>query len=509
MQKIDDSLPVEQLHERANRCASKLIDENTESVMISSHIDADGLTSGAIAARCLERAGVAFDSTFFKQLDRDAVEAIAATEHDTVLFTDFGSGQLDIISEFAAEGYFTPVISDHHEPVSDSSDAEIDIPGDYHLNPLLVGVDGSTELSGAGTTYVLSRHVAELLQNGSECDDIDVPHSNKDLAKLAIVGALGDMQGGTEGLSGANTDIVVEAIEAGVIEKEEDIALYGRQTRPVTKLLEYSTDIRIPGITGSESGAIEFLESVDVNLTDVDGNWKHWVDLTDAEKTSVVSGLIQTAIDRGVPSKRVNDIVGTIYQLTGEKNKTPLRDASEFSTLLNATARYEREDVGLAVCLGDRKGAYHEAERLLKNHQQNISEGIDWVIENGTTKEESIQWFDAGSNIRETIVGIIAGMSLGESGIEQHMPIIAFATKPADESEEIEGNTPELKVSSRATRRSTRNGVDLSAVMEQAADAVGGGGGGHDIAAGATIPETKRDEFINQADSIVSDQLSE
>jgi single-stranded-DNA-specific exonuclease len=45
-------------------------------------------------------------------------------------------------------------------------------------------------------------------------------------------------------------------------------------------------------------------------------------------------------------------------------------------------------------------------------------------------------------------------------------------------------------------------------VMGTAATAVGGEGGGHDVAAGATVPKTARTEFIDQVDRIVGDQLS-
>ena len=137
--------PVPALEERATACADRL--RAADRVLLASHIDADGLTSAAIASSSLERAGIPFETLFEKQLDRSAIERIAATDYDTVLFTDFGSGQLDDIVDFADE--FTPVIADHHQP----ADADTD----FHLNPLLEGIDGASELSGAGASYVLAR----------------------------------------------------------------------------------------------------------------------------------------------------------------------------------------------------------------------------------------------------------------------------------------------------------------------------------------------------------------
>lgn len=485
-------LPVEPLVPTAKRAANALLE--ADSVLVASHIDADGLTSAAVAVKMLQRAEIDYDTVFFKQLGDKEISEIAATEYNTVLFTDFGSGQLDVIQQHERNNDFNAVIADHHEPVN--------VTTDYHINPLLFDVDGSTELSGAGTTYVLARCMASITDNTF---DDDVKNSNTDLSALALVGAVGDMQSGPDGVTGANIEIVREGKDAGVIEEKKDITLYGKQTRPLPKLLEYSTDVRIPGITGSSSGATEFLNGLDAELKD-DGRWLHWVDLELEAKREIVSELIQKAIRRGVPADRINQLVGTTYELKLEEDKTALRDTSEFSTLLNATARYERQDVGLAVCLGERGEAYTEAKQLLREHQKNISEGVDWVANNGVTHENAIQWFDAGDSIRSTIVGIIAGMSFGEGNVKRGTPVIAFANK---EVELEDGSTEtQLKVSSRGNRNLTRRGLDLSVVMHEAAEAVGGGGGGHDIAAGATIPMDKREAFIEHVDDIVANQLN-
>src|SRR6056297_2097172 len=100
--------PIPDLAERADACAQHL--RSADSVVLASHIDADGLTSAAIAATALERAEIPFRTVFSKQLDTEEIAGIAELEPDTVLFTDFGSGQLDIIAEHEAAGDFTSVI---------------------------------------------------------------------------------------------------------------------------------------------------------------------------------------------------------------------------------------------------------------------------------------------------------------------------------------------------------------------------------------------------------------
>ncbi|MFC7113963.1 DHH family phosphoesterase [Natronoarchaeum sp. GCM10025703] len=467
--------PIPDLADRAAECAERL--HEADGVVLASHIDADGLTSAAIAASALERAGIPFETVFSKQLDEAEIAGIAELDREVVLFTDFGSGQLDIISKHEAAGDFTPVIADHHQP----ADAETE----YHLNPLLFGINGASELSGAGASYALAR---ALEPDGGD---------NRDLAGLAVVGAVGDMQASGGELVGANERIVEDGVAAGVLDEGTDLSLYGKQTRPLPKLLEYSTDVYIPGISNDERGAMNFLDDLDLDLQ-ADGDWRRWVDLTDDERQTVASALVQRAVSRGVPASKIDGLIGTTYSLTAEPVGTELRDASEFSTLLNATARYERADVGLAVCLGSRDDALDRARQLLRDHRRNLSEGIEWVTSEGVTREGNIQWFHAEDRIRETIVGIVAGMAVGADGVDRGTPIIAFANK----------NDEEVKVSSRGTHSLVREGLDLSAVMGEASRAVGGDGGGHDVAAGATIPAGTEAEFVELADGIVAEQLS-
>ncbi|WP_290819465.1 DHH family phosphoesterase [Halovivax sp.] len=494
--------PVPALADRASACADRLL--AADRVLLASHIDADGLTSAAVAASALERAAIPFEVVFEKQLDAEAIAGIAATEYETVWFTDFGSGQLDIISDHEAAGAFTPVIADHHQPV-DADTA-------FHCNPLLEGIDGASEISGAGTAYLIARAMADFANVDDESDPQDAVADggataattaradNRDLAALAVVGAVGDMQASSGELHGANAAIVEEGVAAGVLETGTDLALYGTQTRPLPKLLEYATDVYIPGISNDQNGALRFLDGLDLE-TKRDGDWRRWANLDADEKQTVASALIERAVSRGVPASKIETLVGTSYRLAAEPVGTELRDASEFSTLLNATARYERADVGLAVCLGDRDGALERARTLLRNHRRNLSAGIDLVTSEGVTTEDHVQWFHAGDRIRETIVGIVAGMALGNDGVDRSRPILAFADK-SDEEDAV-------KVSGRGSHALVRQGLDLSAVLGEAARAVGGDGGGHDVAAGATVPAGEVESFVALADGLVGEQLSE
>ena len=455
---------MHQMKERAAQCAEEI--KKHSSIHVVSHIDADGLTSAAIICTALDRIGIGYSTRFVKQLDDTIIADLAEQDHELVIFTDLGSGMLESIQSHGINA----IVSDHHQPRGEMQN---------HLNPHLFGANGSYELSGSGTTYILASALGD----------------NRDLADLAIVGAMGDLQHMKKGyLTGINRLILEEGANSNVLKFEKDITLFGKQTRPVFKLLQFASDPYIPGLTGSEDACIEFLHKQGIRFSG-DERWRRWIDLEQGEKQKVVSALVQYCLSAGLPPYKIERLIGEVYTLLKEGEGTEMRDASEYSTLLNATARYDHAEIGLAVCMGDRGDAYEQACKLLAEHRKNLVDGLMFVKEQGLTKLKNLQYFDAGSSIRETIVGIIAGMSTSITS-DRSLPIIAFA--------DTDGG---VKVSARGTQDLIRKGLNLSEAMSKISAEVGGAGGGHDIAAGATIPIVAKDEFIRKLDEMIGMQI--
>ncbi|AGB50234.1 single-stranded DNA-specific exonuclease [Methanomethylovorans hollandica DSM 15978] len=459
---------LQQMRDCAKKCAETI--QKISEVKVVSHIDADGITSAAIICKALDRAGIDNSVNFVKQLDENAISRLKDQNPELVIFTDLGSGMLESI---ITSGLHV-VISDHHRPRGDPENLVKN-----HLNPHLFGANGSTDISGSGTTYLLA----------SELGD------NHDLADLAIVGAIGDMQNRRNGhLINLNREILEEGVSKKVLSFEKDVMLFGKQTRPIFKLLQYASDPYLPGLTGDEDACIDFLHRIGLRFGD-DDRWRRWIDLEQGEKQRIVSALLQHGLSSGQESCKLERLIGEVYILLNEREGTEMRDATEYSTLLNATGRYDNAEIGMEVCMGDREEAYQKASRLLTEHRSNLVNGLKFVKTNGITKLSNLQYFDAGSNIKETIIGIVAGMSTSVVA-DRNYPIIAFAD--AEEG---------VKVSARGTQDLVRKGLNLSEALAFVSAEVGGAGGGHDIAAGATIPQSTKDEFIRKLDSIIGTQI--
>lgn len=443
---------MKELFARASELAE--IVRRQEEVLVVTHIDADGITSGAIAKKALDNIGIEARIRFVKQLERTEIEKIK-NENVFVWFTDLGSGQLSLLNcmDF--------VITDHHVPEGSC---------ERQLNPHEFGIDGSVEMSGAVATLIVANRL--------------FPDSS--LAELAVVGAVGDLQDSRFGkLVGFNRRLV-EFLNGEVVEIQRDIRFFGKQTRPIAKMLEYNTDPMIPGITGDEVGVLRFLNSIGVDP------WKRWIEITREEKRKVVSALVKHCMNFGLGYDEIKRIAGECYVLLRQPEGCEKRDAMEFSTLLNATARYEEAEVGIGVCFGDEK-AFSRAKTLLQNHRKNLANGLRLVEEIGIKELKNVQYFHAGKEIRDTIVGIIAGMSLVKN---PKKPIVAFA-----ESEKG------VKVSVRANYRLVDMGLNLSKAVKIASEAVGGSGGGHSVAAGALIPFGSEEKFLEIFDELVGEQL--
>lgn len=350
-----------------------------------------------------------------------------------IIFADLGGGNPHV-NELQ-----DVVIIDHHQTEGISKP---------QANPMLFGVDGGEELSAAGVAYCVFRSRPDL----------------------AVVGAVGDMQ---KPLRGMNRWVAERGVESGVIRVEEDISFYGRYCRPLVQFIAYSDDPYLPGLSYREDKAMELLAELGIALEDGAGNRRVYADLGEAEKKLLVSALVKSLIASGR-----TDIMEESYIFPGRpRNET--YEANEFSTLLNACGRHGKADIGVRLCLGD-GSAYGEAAALLQMHRKMLRDGIAFASAH-IQDFGPFRFLDARGVIDESIIGIVCGMALQQA----RKPLLGFSL----------GDNNTLKVSGRLPR-ALPDGVDLGALMKDAAGKFGGAGGGHRMAAGASIPAGALNAFL-------------
>jgi len=462
-----------------DRAASSIRDLVSDglSIRVFCHLDADGVASGGIMGKALNRLGASFRIRVEKQISERLVREIASEGSTPCIFTDMGSGYLDLLGEYLKG--ITVIVLDHHEPLGEP------FPGLSHANPHLSGFDGAREISGSGVAYFVARSIDQR---------------NTDLSPVAVVGALGDLQDKNEDheLRGLNSLIVDDGIQSEVLKVEKDLLLFGRETRPIHKSLSLTTNPYIPGLSGREDRCLGFLINLDLELKEND-HWRSLAELEKEEKQYLFSKIVEYMTSKGMPASSAMDLIGKVYILTLEDRSTFLRDGREFSSLLNACARTKKTGLSLAICMGDRGEALSEAEIALGEYRKRLAEYLEWATgDQGNIEEtDSCYVLRGGEVIDERMLGSVSSILVSSSLLEGSKPLISLT--PTEEGM--------VKVSGRASHMLLEKGLNLGSIMQKAAEAVNGRGGGHDVAAGALIPGGAEDTFLGETRRLLKEIL--
>lgn len=454
---------------------AKRIIEESEDIKVYSHIDCDGICSGAILSTILDRQNKAHEIEF---VNLDVLDDMTL-DHELTIFSDLGSGQR--IDTNAKEGQKI-IILDHHPPLRDISYRNGKPYTYLEINPMHHGIDGSYYVCGGGLCYFLAKEFGY-----------------DDLSWIGVLSAIGDMQNTKSGhFEGLNKIIQQDAIDGGYLSVfENDINIYGRNTRPLFVALSYFSDVKLP-ITNNTNETMAILEELGI---DEKHNRKTLNQLTMAEKGKLYQKLNEM-ISKAVPGRYVRYIpqliIGDSYTFLKEDEDSFLRDASEFSTAMNACGRNRQEKVAMEVLKGDRIEAFDQLEAVSLEHRRNLARAISSITEDENTniiELENLQYFD-GTGIKPEIVGTVTGMILGSCNWQK--PIIGF-TQTDDYG---------LKISLRCSRLLSYDGIHFGNMIREIASEVGGTGGGHAMACGAYIPINKKDEFIELFNNKLNNTLT-
>jgi len=446
-------------------------------IHVYSHLDADGVAAAGIIGKTLYRLDARFRIRITQWVDEKLVTEILQGKPQMVIFTDLGSDHASLLRQKDRD--IKIVVLDHHQISGELS-------GDFPcVNPHLFGIDGARDISSAGVAYFTAKAIDKV---------------NMDLAPIAVVGALGDLQDKYDQrmLGGLNEKIVEDARSQGLLTVEKDLILFGRETRPIHKTLASTTNPFFPGISGEEDKSLAFLASIDIKPKYGD-RWRALRDLSEDEKRRLCSALADYLLSKGLHCE-ISNLIGHVYTLSKEEPWTPLRDGREFAVLLNAVGRMDKPGVGVAVCMGDRGPALEEASKILEEYRRTINRYLGWIMEKPERirEMENIYVVYGEDFIDDKIVGAISSI-LTTSLPNPEKPLIAYA----DVKEE-----GLVKVSARTIDATTSKGVNLGEIMQIAAEKCLGKGGGHNVAAGAQIPIENVETFLRLVNELVGKQLA-
>src|SRR5512135_3851220 len=169
-----------------------------KTIQIFHHNDSDGLSSGAILTRALEREGLKVQRFCLEKPYPAVLRKVYEQEGKLLVFADFAGRIAPLLSDLN-QGRNLTLILDHHvaEPSTD--------PRVHNLDPDLHGLKGDRDISGSTTCYLFA---------------LALDPANHDLASVATIGAVGDGFFVDGRLVSENLAAALESVKQGVVRIE-------------------------------------------------------------------------------------------------------------------------------------------------------------------------------------------------------------------------------------------------------------------------------------------------
>ena len=449
--------------------------KNNRNISVVTHIDCDGLTSGAIITKALIRAGAKISVRTTKEMNSTIIKNLQSDSHDFHIITDLGGGFAKQIGEALGQNWF---IIDHHEIPQEEHD------NDSVINAWKYGINGGIEICAGGMAFLAAKALDK---------------KNSDLASIAVVSALGDRQdqGERKSFLGKNLEIVEEAKTNGSLKVDMDLLLVGRETRALVDALAFTSQPFIEGLTWNRDASLALFKSAGIELKD-GGRWRTPSDLTEEEKRIIIESITKFASNQNA-SQIMEELIGHTYTFPVEEPRSFLRDAREFSTMLNSCGRIGRSGVGIAICMGDRNKILQEGENILLEYRKLIRDYMNILTNERWRISDSAKCVMVNGEgiIPETMSGTISSLLAGSP--KNAGKIIILRTN---------GEENTIKFSSRKST-GCKTELNLSTLMKSGAEKFNGIGGGHDAAAGAKITKDKLDGFLDYLEDNVNGNINQ
>ncbi|RLG60815.1 hypothetical protein DRN86_01540, partial [Candidatus Geothermarchaeota archaeon] len=422
---------------------------------ICSHYDADGLSSAGILAKLLLKSKSSFVCRILTNLTTEDVRAVSSVKSDVYVFLDLGSSEITSIRNYIKGKVF---VIDHHQiPTVIGEPKGISV-----LSPELLGLNGGE----VGCTSVLSGLLAYFA------------FKDPYYLKLGLVGAVGDLQNGPK--NSVNDYLIRAGIKEGVVSRYKTFTFFKLIDSPIHKGICWNFDPYIPGLTGEEDVVISLLTSANIRLKEGD-RWRKIKELSEEEKSRIVEKIIEFITRSKSITVKTSDFLRTVHEFKDERDEM-LLTAENFSSLLNACGRMNREDLAIAISIGfrDRK-LLEKARKVMEERRMMIKEQIK-ALRGREREHDGILIIDGRGVVKERFTGSLATIYSLSPALKDKIVVVM-----------TESSKEELKISARTSKTVTSKGLNLGRILNKLARIYGGVGGGHAVAAGATIKLRGRD----------------
>jgi single-stranded-DNA-specific exonuclease len=420
------------------------------------HYDGDGIASASSAMRALLRLGYGVQATPLVGVERSRMADLLRGFAGPTLIVDTGASWLDLYAEHP----HPVVILDHHQYPGVPQPPELPAHVAF-VNPLDWGVDGMTELCAASLTWLYT---------------VFLDPKNWDNAPWGLSGAIADRQhqGGFRGL---NARLVREAAERSLVVPRRALMLFGPT---VGEAVVRSIDPYFRGLSSRPEETASFLRLMALDPT------RPLATLEPAEERRLASALLARLAAQGTRPEFCE-------MLTQETLDLPAlgMTATELSNLQNAAGRIGEPGVGVALALGDRR-ALARAREAEESWRAGILGGLRRIEDEGVQAMPALQWFESPE---APLAGTQAGLAMNYL-LDSRRPV--FACSRVERT---------LRVSARGTLYLVGQGLDLASACRIAAQSVEGEGGGHRVAAGASLPADRWEPFLAEANRLIGAQL--
>jgi len=424
---------------------------------ILTHYDADGISSGGIFARLFSSLNKKFILRSTPDLSDEVLNEFFSITAQNYIILDMGSGDIrDIYDKWRILDGDKLIVIDHHKILQDIPDD----PNLTLLNPELYDLDGGK----FGCTSVLTSLISYFIS-------YDPYH-----LEIGVVGATGDMQLLND-VKEINRVLLDLAIKENMVEKERDFIFFVNKNMPLYRAITWNYIPYIPGFSGRDDIGFQIMRKADIPIKR-DDEYTTVKDLSDTKKEKILEVILQYLTSLGIKDLDVNQLIVDRYILLREDDEN-IRTSVDFANLLSGLGRMQREYLGILLAAGVRGRVLEEALKVQEERRHILVKYLD-MAENSVSKYDNIAIIDLRTkDFDHRFSGTIS--TFFSRSITLSDKIIIVLSKVGES----------VKISARAPRVLVDKGLNLAYIMSQIAKKLSGKGGGHNIAAGATVKDSK------------------